>query len=66
MNIKNNQTVQNEKECCIDYCKTSFNVSGQEVVNHIKCDQQPFTASDLWSIQKQRRQFTINTTIHVS
>ena len=65
MNITNNQTVQNEKECCID-CKTSFTVAGGELVNNYKCHQKEFTSSDLWSIQKQRRQFTVNTTIRTA
>jgi hypothetical protein len=66
MNTNNNQTVQNDGQCCIDYCKTSFNVSGQEVVNNYKCNQRQFSASDMWSIQKQRRQFAVSTAISIN
>jgi hypothetical protein len=29
----NNQTKNSEAQCCVDYCETTFEVSGQQVVN---------------------------------
>jgi hypothetical protein len=64
MNIYSNQTAQNEPQCCIDYCRTSFNVSGQELVNNYKCDRQPFSTSDLWRIRRKKKEVSIRTTIY--
>lgn len=33
MNVNNDQTVTNNAQCCVDFCKTSFKVADQEVVN---------------------------------
>jgi hypothetical protein len=56
MTITNNQDQSSDVKCCIDYCETTFDVSGQEVTNAYKCNQRPFASADLWSIQKQMRQ----------
>jgi hypothetical protein len=53
--MNNNQTETIEKKCCIDFCTNTFEVSGQEVV--YKCDDKEFSSSDMWNIQKSRRQF---------
>lgn len=53
--MNNNQTTNNAAQCCRQSCETNFDVNGEELVNRYKCDQKPFTASDLWSIQKDRR-----------
>lgn len=50
MNTNNNQTENNAAECSIDYCKTSFNVAGQEVINTYKCDQPAFSNANMWNI----------------
>jgi hypothetical protein len=63
MNRKNNKAVDSEAQCCIDYCKTSFNVSGQEVVNNYKCNQRQFSASEMWNIQKNRKQSAIRRSV---
>lgn len=57
MNINNDQTVTNKAQCCVDFCKTSFKVADQEVVNSYRCDQKPFTTSDMWYIQKSKKWF---------
>ncbi len=59
MNILNNQTENNDAQCCVDYCRTTYNVAGGEVVNNYRCNQQPFSASDLWELRKNKREFTI-------
>ncbi|HJW15508.1 MAG TPA: hypothetical protein VJ499_00215 [Flavisolibacter sp.] len=64
MNINNKQTAQNEPQCCIDYCRTIINMSGQEVVNNYKCDQQPFSTSDLWRIRRKKKEVSIRTSIY--
>lgn len=63
MNNLNNQLLNSESNCCIDVCKTSFNIDGEEVVNTYKCNQKVFSNADLWKIQKTKRQFTIGTNI---
>ena len=64
MNINNNETVNNETQCCIDSCKTTFSVSGQEVINNYKCNQQSFSTSDLWRIRKNKKEVSIRTSIY--
>lgn len=56
MNVNNNQTA-NKAQCCVDFCSTSFKVADQEVVNSYRCDQKPFTTSDMWYIQKSKKWF---------
>lgn len=63
MNIYNNQPANNETQCCIDYCQTSFYVAGQEVVNNYKCNQRQFSASDMWNIQKNIKQTNIRNSV---
>jgi hypothetical protein len=58
MTTTNNQNQGSDVKCCIDYCETTFDVSGEQVTNAYKCNQRPFAAADLWSIQKQMRQST--------
>ena len=59
MNINNNQTENNAAQCCVDYCRTSFDVEGQEVVNNYKCNQKQFSTSDMWNIQRNIKQSAI-------
>ena len=64
----NTSIIQRKKEDAqfgVDYCKRTFNASGQLVINSYKCNQKQFSASDMWSIQKQRRQITIGQGISV-
>ena len=54
--MEQNQFLQaNEAQCCVDYCKTSFNAAGNEVVNAYKCGQKSLSSSDIWHIQKNRK-----------
>ena len=55
MNFNNNQTETNNAQCCVDYCKTTFKVADQKVVNSYKCGQGLFTVSDMWRILKNRK-----------
>jgi len=59
MNNNLNEQSINESQCCVDYCATSFNVDGTEVVNRYPCNQKQFSPADLWNIQKNRRNFSI-------
>jgi hypothetical protein len=54
MNTQNNN-ITNNNQCCVDYCKTEFNVSGKEIVNAYKCNQAPLTAADVWNIRRNKR-----------
>lgn len=54
MNI---QTKNSEAQCCVDYCETTFEGSGQQVVNSYKCNQKHFSASDMWNIQRNKRDY---------
>ena len=51
----------NEPQCCIDYCIATHTKTGEEVVNNYKCNQQPFTLSDIWMVRRKARQFKIKT-----
>ena len=53
-----NQTGNNDP-CCSDSCKTSFKGSGHEIVNVYKCNQAPFSRSDMWKIQRQKKAFQL-------
>lgn len=44
----------------VEHCKTTFNVSGHEVVNNYQCNQRGFTSANMWRIQKQRKHFTVS------
>ena len=55
-----NQTTVNNSQCCIDYCKTSFKTADNEIVNVYKCNQQSFSTSDMWNIQRKKKQFDVN------
>jgi hypothetical protein len=57
------QKETNETPCCFDYCRMTYNVAGQEVVNNYKCDQSFFSIYDLWRIRKKARQFSIRTNL---
>lgn len=50
-----NQSPETNESCCVSYCKTRFQGSGQEIVNTYKCHQKSFSASDMWNIQKSRK-----------
>ena len=59
MSTNNNKTVNKE------FCKSSFNVEGQEIINTYRCNQKPFAASDIWKIQSQRKQVSVGLNITV-
>ncbi len=66
MNINDSQPAIGKKQCCTDFCTKTFNTPNGEIVNAYKCSRKEFSASDIWNIQKQRRQFTVGATIVVS
>ena len=59
MDQSNQISEQNHVQCCLDYCRTAFEVTGQQVVNSYKCRQKQFSSSDMWNILKNRRTFVI-------
>jgi hypothetical protein len=59
------QTKNNDVQYAAGYCKQTFHTSGEPVVNSYKCNQKQFSASDMWSIQKHRRQIAIGQSINV-
>jgi hypothetical protein len=63
MNTDVIQKENNEAQCCQDYCQMTYNVADQQVVNNYKCNQQRFSYSDLWSIRRKARQFSIRTNL---
>lgn len=63
MNNYDNQAVNNGTQCFTNYCQTSYAVSGQEVVNNYKCDQQPFSLSDMWNISRSKKAVGIRRTL---
>ena len=48
MNTSHLQTENENAQCCVDYCSTTYNVTGQEVVNNYRCSQQRFSTANLW------------------
>jgi hypothetical protein len=65
MNTGIMQTKNVDAQSAIGYCKKTFNTLGEQVVNSYRCNQKQFSTSDMWSIQKQRRQTTIGPGIKV-
>jgi hypothetical protein len=65
MNASIIQTKKENAHFGVDYCKRTFNAPGHQVVNSYKCNQKQFSSSDMWSIQRQRRQITIGPGIRV-
>lgn len=63
MNINNSLAQSNDAQCCIDYCTNTYQVAGQEVVNHYRCNQPPFSNSDLWRIRRNKRATRVRTNI---
>lgn len=59
--MNNDQTETMEAKCCIDFCSTNFEVSGEQLVNNYKCNEKKLSSPDLWNIQKSRREFTRRT-----
>ena len=59
MNTSISQTKSNDLQYGISHCKKTFISSGEPVVNSYKCNQKQFATSDMWGIQKQRKQITI-------
>lgn len=57
----NDQTETMELKNDVDFCSTSFEVQGQELVNNYKCNEKKFSSSDMWNIQKKRREFARRT-----
>jgi hypothetical protein len=57
MNIN---TQDQNAQCCIDYCTTSFSYGEQRVVNTYKCDGKKLSHGDVWKIQRQRKEVTLN------
>ena len=54
----NNNENQNPNRGQSKHCTNSFTVEGREIKNNYLCGQTPFTSSDLWNIEKQRRLVT--------
>lgn len=63
MNNYDNQPVNTGTQCFVNYCKTSYNVAGQEVENKYKCNQQTFSTSDMWRITRSKKAVAIRTSI---
>jgi hypothetical protein len=63
MEQNNNQIETNESKCCIDYCNQVIESDSQQVTNSYKCGQAKFSTSELWNIEKRRRQFSRRSTI---
>ena len=59
MNTISDQTALNEEQCCIDSCTKTYVTEETTIVNAYKCDSKALVTSDVWNIQKQRRQQTI-------
>ena len=57
MNI--NQTQNQNAQCCVDYCTTSFSEGEQTIVNSYKCNSKKISSADVWSIQKQRKEAVV-------
>ncbi len=55
----NNLSVQNGTECGMHYCKKTFDISGRQIVNNFKCNQKKFSTSDMWNIERNKKQFAI-------
>lgn len=64
MNTDNTQS--KNTGCCIDHCSTTFKSEEQVIVNSYKCNRKRFSSYDNWNVQRQRKQFTIGTTITVN
>ena len=60
------QSKQHEQTETKNFCSTTHYATDQVIVNTYKCDQPHFSASDMWNIQRQRKQFTIGSTISVN
>jgi hypothetical protein len=65
MNINDNQS-NNEKQCCVDYCSTTYTTPEDVIINTYKCNRKQFSTSDIWSIQKQKRQIAVGSNIVVT
>ena len=59
--MNNDQTETMEPKNGIDFCSTNFEVGGAQLVNVYKCNEKKLTSSDLWNIQKRRKEFTRRT-----
>lgn len=55
MNPNTNQTDVNPIECCPGSCKTVYEVAGIAIVNNYRCGQRPFSVSDMWHIQRSKK-----------
>lgn len=59
--MNNDQTETMESKSGTDFCSTNFEAAGQQLVNNFKCNEKKLTSTDLWNIQKSRREFTRRT-----
>lgn len=57
MNNEINESQPGDSQCCVDHCQTTFQGAEQEVVNNYKCNQKRFSISNMWRIQKNKREF---------
>lgn len=57
MNINNSQN--QSAQCCVDYCTTTFSDNEQTIVNAHKCEGKKLSSSDIWNIQKQRKEVSL-------
>lgn len=55
MNFNYNQTELNN-ECCADVCNKTFHVEEREIVNTYKCTKRKLSASEIWNIQKNKKE----------
>jgi len=55
--MNNNQTETTEKKCCEESCTNTYAVNDRQVTNSYKCNQPKFSLTELWHIEKRRKQF---------
>ena len=59
MRTNNNFAEMEQQEQNKDHCSQEFLTGeGTTIVNSYVCSQRKFSASDLWNIEKRKRQFT--------
>jgi|GraSoiStandDraft_50_1057286.scaffolds.fasta_scaffold6428928_1 hypothetical protein len=54
----------NNNQIKSNYCSKEFNVDGQQIINTYQCSDKKFNASDLWQIQKNKKQFSFGHAIN--
>jgi hypothetical protein len=66
MNINETKSQNEQGPDLVDFCTATFIISVEEIVNAYKCNQKQFSTSDIWNIQKQKRQLAIGPKIVIT